>query len=102
MAIVKQFLKVRPTCKVKFTLSADDACGAASVALVGDFNDWNPEATPMRRMKNGNFSAEVELAPEATYKFRYRADDGRWINEAEADGYEFCEFAQADNCMLKL
>jgi 1,4-alpha-glucan branching enzyme len=102
MAITKQFLKVRPVCKVRFSLSGDEACGAESLSLVGDFNDWNPEAAPMRKLKNGTFSVELELEPGSAYRFRYRAGDGRWINDPEADGFEYCAYAQADNSVLKL
>lgn len=102
MAITKQFLKTRPACKVRFSLSEEEARGAESVSVVGDFNDWNPEATPMRRLKNGSFSAELELAPENAYKFRYRAGDGHWINDPQADEFEFCTYAQAENGILKL
>ncbi len=29
--------------------------------LVGDFNDWHPAATPMRRMPDGRWFASLEL-----------------------------------------
>jgi 1,4-alpha-glucan branching enzyme len=31
------------------------------VSLVGDFNEWNPEAHPMKRMPDGAWMATVEL-----------------------------------------
>jgi len=34
---------------------------AASVSLVGDFNGWNPTATPMQRMPDGRWLAGLEL-----------------------------------------
>jgi 1,4-alpha-glucan branching enzyme len=34
---------------------------ANSVSLVGDFNEWNPEAHPMKRMPDGAWMATVEL-----------------------------------------
>jgi Carbohydrate-binding module 48 (Isoamylase N-terminal domain) len=53
---------------VRFTL---DAPGATSVALVGDFNGWNPQALPMRRSRDGQtWEVEVPLAPgRYTYSF---------------------------------
>jgi 1,4-alpha-glucan branching enzyme len=74
------------TVKVSFVLPADDARLPASV--VGDFNDWNPEADPMVRRSNGTHSAVVALVSGATYRFRYRSHDGTWFNDEGADGYE--------------
>ena len=34
---------------------------AGHVFLVGDFNDWDPSVTPMRRMPDGRWMASLEL-----------------------------------------
>ena len=72
------------TVKVSFILPADDSRLPASV--VGDFNDWSPEADPMVRRSNGTFSAVVALVGGATYRVRYRSHDGTWFNDEGADG----------------
>ena len=46
--------------KVTFTMPLEQAPTAASV--VGDFNDWDPLATPLKKRSNGTRSASVELA----------------------------------------
>src|SRR5882672_12935463 len=38
-----------------------DAPQARQVSLVGDFNDWNPEATPMARQPDGRWMVSLEL-----------------------------------------
>jgi len=38
-----------------------DAPQAEKVLLVGDFNDWNPRATPMARQPDGRWMASLEL-----------------------------------------
>jgi 1,4-alpha-glucan branching enzyme len=38
-----------------------DAPKAGRVCLAGDFNNWNPTATPMRRMPDGRWMASLEL-----------------------------------------
>ena len=38
-----------------------DAPGAESVTLEGDFNGWDPSATPMRRTPDGRWMASLEL-----------------------------------------
>ena len=75
MPFKKLYLKSKPVCKVTFKLSKEEAKSANSVNLVGDFNDWDIAGTPMKKLKNGSFSATVELAKDANYEFRYLLDD---------------------------
>jgi 1,4-alpha-glucan branching enzyme len=84
----KQYLKTRPVCKVTFRISKEAAQSAQNIALVGDFNSWDAQATPMSALKSGEFSAVVELdtaTPE--YQFRYLYEGSRWENDWDADGY---------------
>jgi 1,4-alpha-glucan branching enzyme len=87
------------TVKVSFVLPADDSRLPASV--VGDFNDWDPEADPMVRRSNETFSAVVPLIAGATYLFRYRSEDGSWFNDEAADGYETNVHGSTD-CLIEL
>ena len=61
MSLKKQYLKSRPVCKVTFRLGKEAALEARQVHLVGDFNDWQTDETPMKRLKNGEFSVTVDL-----------------------------------------
>jgi 1,4-alpha-glucan branching enzyme len=65
--------------RVTFVLPADDPPGAVSV--VGDFNDWNPFAHPLRRRANGTRSAVARVPAHSTLHFRYLADGGRWFDD---------------------
>jgi 1,4-alpha-glucan branching enzyme len=87
------------TVKVSFILPADDPRLPASVA--GDFNEWNPEASPMVRRGNGTFSAVVPLDAAGTYRFRYRSADGTWFNDDAADGYQRNPHGTTD-CIVEL
>ena len=49
--IEKNYLKTKPECKVKFALPIEQIEGAKKVFLVGDFNNWDESATPMRKQK---------------------------------------------------
>jgi len=102
MSISKNFLKTRPSCKVKFQLAPEDIQNGACVHLVGDFNDWNMDSHPMKKRKDGTFALEVELPLGRDYQFRYRVDDDIWINDAEADAFVPCSFANAENFMVKV
>ena len=65
--------------RVTFVLPADEPPGAVSV--VGDFNDWNPFAHPLRRRANGTRSAAVSVPAHSTLRFRYLADGGVWFDD---------------------
>jgi 1,4-alpha-glucan branching enzyme len=98
MAIKKQFLKSKPVCKVTFTVPAEEA---EKVAVVGNFNEWNTEATPLKKLKNGSFKGTVDLEAGTSYEFRY-VIDGNYVNETEADEYAWNDFAGAENSVLVL
>jgi 1,4-alpha-glucan branching enzyme len=70
--------------KVTFILPAEEVEGKVSV--VGDFNEWVPGASELKKRSNGTVSVTLELEP-GTYRFRYLASGARWLNEPEAHGF---------------
>jgi len=98
MAITKQFLKSKPVCKVTFTVPAE---GANEVNVVGSFNEWNPKATALKKLKNGTFKGTVNLEKDKSYEFRYLID-GQWQNDEEADGLAWNDFAAEQNSVINL
>jgi 1,4-alpha-glucan branching enzyme len=98
--IKKQFLKSKPVCKATFTFPVEAAPEAKEVALLGEFNDWNPaEAVTMKKQKNGTFKAILELEAGKQYQFRYLIDGEQWANDWEADAYVPNEFG-LDNSVV--
>ena len=87
MSLKKQYLKKTSVCKVTFALPKEAAGSATHVSLVGDFNNWNKDGTPMKRLKNGDFTATLTLEPNKEYHFRYFVDGQRWENDWNADKY---------------
>jgi 1,4-alpha-glucan branching enzyme len=82
----KQQLKSKPVCKVTFTLP--DSVKAESAYLVGDFNNWDEKATPMKKAKKGGqFSITLELETGREYQFRYLVNGTDWHNDWHADKY---------------
>ena len=67
------------TVRVTFALPRDTPGGAVSV--VGDFNDWDPFAHPLRRRANGTRSATVTVTAGRTLHFRYLAEGGIWFDD---------------------
>ena len=102
MSITKNFLKTRASCKVKFRLSPEEAAGASEIFLVGDFNGWSDTSHPMKKLKDGGFSLEIELPLGQDCQFRYRTGDNIWINDPDADAYVPCSYASAENSLVKV
>jgi len=86
--IKKQYLKSKAVCRVTFKLPKEAAPEAKSVTIVGDFNNWNRKATPMKRLKNGDFTVTLDLETGREYRFKYLIDGNRWENDWHADRYE--------------
>jgi 1,4-alpha-glucan branching enzyme len=59
---------------VRFTL---EASGLRRVAVVGDFNNWDPRATPMRR-HGGTWDITLPLQP-GRYRYSFVADDQKYL-----------------------
>ncbi|MEO0468640.1 MAG: isoamylase early set domain-containing protein [Bacteroidota bacterium] len=102
MSFSKKFLKSKPVCKVTFKLKKQFAPVADNVALVGDFNDWDHEATPMKALKSGGFSTTLDLEQGKEYQFRYLVDGNIWANDEAADKYVQSPFPDAENSVLVL
>jgi len=100
MTLTKRYLKSRPVCKVTFRLSKSVVQSAAHVHLVGEFNQWNILATPMKRLKNGDFILTLDLEPNRAYQFRYLINQVRWENDENADKYVPTPFGDCDNSVV--
>lgn len=72
---------------VTFELPSDLWIESASV--VGDFNNWNPLAHPLKQHNSGDaaWSVTLELPVGREYQFRYLTNSGDWLNEWHADKY---------------
>jgi hypothetical protein len=79
------------------TLELDPAVDADEAYVVGEFNDWSLDATPMKPSDDGGFSTVIELDAGRAYRFRYFLGDDRWENDWAADRYEPNEFGAEDS-----
>jgi 1,4-alpha-glucan branching enzyme len=96
----KQYLKTKSLCKVTFRLPKSAANGARHVAIAGEFNGWKTDQTPMKKLKNGDFTATVELNPGREYQYRYLLDNRSWLTDNDADKLVHCGFARCDNSVV--
>lgn len=53
---------------------------AQAVFVAGSFNDWRPEATPMRRQPDGHWRFTLPLPP-GHHQFKFIVD-GQWCCES--------------------
>lgn len=95
--IKKEHIKTRNICKVTFKLPAEAAFKASSVTVVGDFNNWNKEVTPLEKLEGGDFAVTVELDAGQEYSFRYLIDGQRWENDWHADKYVKSPYGAEDS-----
>jgi 1,4-alpha-glucan branching enzyme len=98
--IKKKYLKSRAACEVTFRFPGSAASGAKSVAVVGDFNNWNSSAHPMIQLKKGDYVACLKLEPGKEYQFRYLIDGQRWENDFSADKYVKSPYGDSDNSVV--
>lgn len=87
-------------CTVSFTLPKEAAPEARSVHVVGDFNSWDERANPMKKEKNGDFTATIQMDCGREYRFRYLIDGRRWENDWLADRYEPNPFGEEDSVLV--
>ena len=100
VGIKKEYLKSRNACKVTFRLPRVAAPDAKIVCIVGDFNNWNIYATPMKRLKKGDYMITLELEPGSEYQFRYLIDESKWENDWNADKYVKSPYGDSDNSVI--
>lgn len=81
----KQYFKSKSTCRVTFYTPM--AIEAETIFLVGDFNDWDEQTTPMDKLKDGRFKTMLDLEKDTEYQFRYLVNGSEWHNDWEADKY---------------
>ena len=73
---------------IRVTFELPSNMWAERVNLVGEFNDWDTAATPMRRNRSdANWKATLELEIGKHYRFRYLIDGKEWLNDWHADDH---------------
>ena len=68
---------VAPVAAQQMTRFVFNAASASRVTIVGDFNDWDPEASPLQRMGKGVWTITIPLAP-GRYQYTFVVDGTSW------------------------
>lgn len=102
MGITKKYLSDNKACKVTFTLPPGLSKTAETANVVGDFNNWDTDANPMKKRKNGHFALTMELPAEKEYQFRYLLNGDTWETDLKADDLAPTDFPDQFNSVLKI
>jgi 1,4-alpha-glucan branching enzyme len=94
----KSYPKTGTMCRVTFKYGNGEK--AESAVVTGDFNGWSLEAAPMKKLKDGGFSASLFLPVGRSYYFRYVLDGNVWVNDADADGFAPNEYGEANSVLI--
>lgn len=97
----KSYSKTGKSCRVTFKLDAEQVTDVQEVAVLGEFNSWEPESNKMTRRKDGTFSTTMSLDAGREYRFRYLLDGERWENDTAADSLAPNRFGTKD-CVLEV
>lgn len=81
--------------RIKFTFYAN---GAASVCLVGDFNNWDEKRHVLDSTDTGTWSKTIFLAP-GIYEYKFKVDN-QWVNDPENDKLKPNCFGTKNNLIL--
>ncbi len=93
--LTKKFFKTKDEVEVTFEFVRD---GVESVALAGDFNDWQPAEMKFNK-KAKIFKTKIRLAKNSRFHFRYLLNGSEWENDAKADAYSKNSFG-SDNSVV--
>jgi 1,4-alpha-glucan branching enzyme len=88
----------RDAVKVTFALAASEI--DQPVSVLGDFNDWDPFANPLKKRSNGTFSASIEVPAGQALRFKYLTGDGNWFCDPDADTVVHDEYHTVDSLLV--
>jgi len=94
MPVKKHYIAKDTICKVSFYLPTH--ADAQSACVVGEFNQWDEQATPMTPLKSGEWKAEIRLDAGKEYRYRYLVNGTEWLVDPEADKYAPNPYGQED------
>jgi 1,4-alpha-glucan branching enzyme len=86
---------------VRITFELPSCIWADRIFLVGDFNDWCENATPMRQERDGVWRTTLDLPYGNRYEFRYMID-GQWKTDSHADGYATNRFGTENSVVIAM
>jgi hypothetical protein len=92
---------VSATAKVTFTLPKAAVQTAQTVAVIGEFNNWDMfKGVPLKKQKDGSFSTTLELEAGKEYQYRFLINGEVWENAWDAPKYVATPFGTFNSVVL--
>ena len=83
---------------VQVTFRVSHYIWADSIALVGEFNNWDAHRHLLQRTReDGEWHISLSLEANSSYRFRDLVDGREWMDDDHADGYEPTAFGGFDS-----
>ncbi len=83
--------------EVKVTFRMPPLDGVVELYLCGEFNNWHTAGAPLTQEPDGSWVATLVLQAGKSYRFRYLDNQGRWLNDWDADAYVPNDFGTEDS-----
>ena len=88
-AAKEKTVKAVKNIKITFELSKEFVENAETVAVVGEFNNWDlNKGIQLKKQKDGSYKTAVELEPGRAYQYRFIINGTQWENDPKAEAYE--------------
>ena len=99
-ATTKKAAAAKSTTKVNFTLPQEAVASVKTVAVVGEFNNWDiANGVELKKQKDGSFKTTLELETGKEYQYRFLLNGEIWANAWDAPKYVATEFG-VDNSVV--
>ena len=95
--ITKKFFKTKDDCEVTFEFASEEA---QQVAVVGEFNNWEPVEMSKAKKEGSPFRTKVRMPKDGEFQFRYLVDGETWVNDSEADAYRPNEYGEENSVVI--
>lgn len=69
---------------VRIIFQIPSSIWADKIALVGNFNEWDPNVNPLHQSRDGSWKTALDLPKGTQYEFSYWID-GDWRAEFDAN-----------------
>ena len=93
--------KATSTTKVTFTLPKEAVQTAKTVAVVGEFNNWDiVDGIALKKQKDGSFTTTLELEAGKEYQYRFLINGEVWENAWDAPKYVETAFGTFNSVVL--